>query len=869
MPTLPRVCKSLIGLLFLLASPALAEPACPEGNLLAGKVPTFKGVTAAARIVDGIAPVEGDAWNTALTAILTSSEAQVTWDLGQEVRLDALLLQGDNNDTYEVQGSVDGTTFSTLWLVPEDAGMGMRTRLISDLAATVRALRITHAAGDEAYSLGEVQAFCTRPTPWPPVIARKTAPAPVTPTDDRARLMADGKMTLGLLALLVFIGLALSRRTREPVAPEPPAGETPRRPLLARLALTTPVGLRIWAFLAFVGFVGFDKLGSAPQTVAAIGHLAAALLALTLYGRERISLALVGRGIAAAGGLATLIFCGLRTRAAMSEVMIKDHPLQANLAWLALAVGLAILVFGFVRKQLALRVEHVSLLAIAFGATLAWTNFWTFHGSRAVHYWDTFHYYMGAKYFSETRYHLLYQCSAIGEVDDGREGEFAKRQIRDLRDNTLGPAKPQLARDEECRKNFTPERWAAFRQDLRLFRSQMGDAWWEKMFKDHGYNASPVWNMPGHLLANWAWETHIPPKAMENSPANLAGRRPDEQRAIRDRFTMVDVPAFQNRIERLALIDGGLYFGLFLLIWWAFGLQTCALAMAILATGYPWAYFWTGGAYGRVAWLFMAVAGVCLMKKGWRVAGGFAVVWSALDRVFPGGMVAGVALKAAWNLVKRRTMILSHRRILLGGVLAVAVLVPASLPYSDGLGAYKEFLDNSMKHRDTPLTNHMGLPSLVAWHPDLIARNTKNDKLDDPFQIWKEKRKEKLHDRIAIFYVLMAGLLALVLLAGRRMPDWEATAISTLIIIGFFDLTCYYYNFIVLWAATGMRRTRYIVALLLMAVVSQIIQLRVGWYDEQYLWETLLVLGCLLYIVIDFLVRHRKDPDLDFEPVKS
>ena len=61
-----------------------------------------------------------------------------------------------------------------------------------------------------------------------------------------------------------------------------------------------------------------------------------------------------------------------------------------------------------------------------------------------------------------------------------------------------------------------------------------------------------------------------------------------------------------------------------------------------------------------------------------------------------------------------------------------------------------------------------------------------------------------------------------------------------------------------------MRRTRYVFALIAMALVSQMIQLKVGWYDEQYLWETALVLGVLLYIVGDIAWGLRKDPERDF-----
>lgn len=849
---------ALLGLLFgaLLAPSAYAEPACPAGNLLAGKKPTTVAVSRAGRLVDGALPKEGANWNTTVTAVLGGTKAAVTWDLGAPTRIDALLVQGDNNDTYQVSLSADGKTFSPLWTVPQAPNPGMRTRLTQGLNAEARYLRLHGAKGDNAYSIGEIQAFCQMPSPWPPALKR-TSGASKAPKNSRKRRMAQSKMTFGLFALIAFLGLALSRRTR---------GD----PWLANAGT-------LWAIGGLAAMIFFDRNGYGAAALGAAANLAAGGFLAWRLKREDADHARLGLGVAAFGGYTTLIYAAWRMREEIAGRISEANPylFKANFIWVVIALLAPLLIIVITRLiknvgtgRLA---RNSALLAVIIGSGLTWTNFGSFHGSRAVHYWDSFHYYMGSKYFKETRYHLLYHCAAIGEVDDGRKEEFKKRKIRDLRNNTLLPAMPQLERTEECRANFTPERWAAFRQDLRLFRSKMGSAWWKKMFKDHGYNASPVWNMMGNAFANASWADHVPPADLTNAPANLRGKSPAERRAIRDDFAKKQVPAFEDRIQRLALIDGALYIGIFLLIAWAFGLEICALAIAILAVGYPWAYFWTGGGYGRVPWLFMATLGVCAMKRGWAVLGGFAVTWGTLLRVFPGAIAFGVVLKVGWNLVTRRTIIKSHRRIIIGAVAALAVLIPASLPSSDGIEAYQEFLGNSMKHKKTPLTNHMGLPALVAWSPSLIARNTKNSRLEDPFKIWKEKRLESLEKRKLLHYAILAAFLALILLCGSRMEDWEATAISSLMIIGIFDLTCYYYNFIILWAPVVMRRVRYTVAFMLMAIFTQFIQLKVGWYDEQYLWETALVLGVLLYILGDIAWRLRAQPEQAFpdQPLKG
>jgi Ca2+/Na+ antiporter len=78
---------------------------------------------------------------------------------------------------------------------------------------------------------------------------------------------------------------------------------------------------------------------------------------------------------------------------------------------------------------------------------------------------------------------------------------------------------------------------------------------------------------------------------------------------------------------------------------------------------------------------------------------------------------------------------------------------------------------------------------------------------------------------------------------------------STILIIGFFELTCYYYSFVVLMAPLAIERLRYSVALILMVMAGLILQFFIGWYDEQYIWETVAVLLALTYILVD-VVRY-------------
>jgi hypothetical protein len=330
-----------------------------------------------------------------------------------------------------------------------------------------------------------------------------------------------------------------------------------------------------------------------------------------------------------------------------------------------------------------------------------------------------------------------------------------------------------------------------------------------------------------------------------------------------------DLKRFRKRILRYTMIDLLLYAGAFLMIFWAFGLRACALSVLVWGTGYPWAYFWTGGSFARVPWLFMAVAAVCLLRRGFPLLSGFALSWSALLRLFPAALAGGPIAAVIDRFVRRKKISRpwldqSDKRFIAGGVLGLLVLCGASVAVN-GVDAHPQFLGNTLKHSETPLTNHMGLPTVLSYRPSTVGRHTKDASLEDPWARWKQVRKETKHDRRWLHALILLGMFVLLALAGRRLAPWAVLAGSTILIIGFFELTCYYYSFVVLMAPLAIERLRYSVALILMVIAGLILQFFIGWYDEQYVWETVAVLLALLYILIDVV----RDPLPESSPASA
>src|SRR5262249_36496427 len=190
--------------------------------------------------------------------------------------------------------------------------------------------------------------------------------------------------------------------------------------------------------------------------------------------------------------------------------------------------------------------------------------------------------------------------------------------------------------------HFSPERWREFKQDVAWFRAHRTPQQWSLAFVDHGYNATPVWGIAGTLLSH--------------------------------------APVSDHRILALSLIDPALILVMWAFVWWAFGWRTMCVALIWWGANYPARFLFTGGALLRADWLAFLVIGVCLVRRGLAAAGGFAVTWSALLRIFPGVVVLALCARALLDAWRGgwRGVDPAIARFVVGCAVAVALLVPIS-----------------------------------------------------------------------------------------------------------------------------------------------------------------------------------------------
>jgi hypothetical protein len=449
------------------------------------------------------------------------------------------------------------------------------------------------------------------------------------------------------------------------------------------------------------------------------------------------------------------------------------------------------------------------------------------------HRHEFYHYYLGSKFSKEVGYVRLYECSMIAEIELGRGDQIRKRDVRDLRMNLIKPVESTyiVSDPDQCKKYFTPQRWEAFKKDVDWFYHSAAGSYWEGMQKDHGYNPPPVWTMTGKFFGSFG-------------------------------------PADDTYFKILACIDILFHVGTVLLFGWAFGWRAMAVVTVFWGCNAPANFYWTGGAFLRMEWIFFLIASLCLLKKRRFLLGGVALTWSALLRIFPGLLIGGVAIIVAFEILRRIREYRSgrfkpksvlewlhpdHRQFIAGCLVALGVLVPASIMVA-GPTAYSDFYHHTLKtHSKTPLTNTMGLETMVEHNWDGRMRFTRDDNMDDPFAGWKQGRLERFETLKPVFL----GTVLLVFLwtawALRRSKAlWIGLAISPPIVMALTNLTCYYYSYFMVAAALVVLRRPIGPAMLVASGASQILLENYYWVDDKYNAQSWLFFALALLILFAF-----------------
>jgi hypothetical protein len=500
------------------------------------------------------------------------------------------------------------------------------------------------------------------------------------------------------------------------------------------------------------------------------------------------------------------------------------------------------------RRPVSEATKRFAALMLAAAALLCYFNGFRYTYPPFWHHSDLFHYYMGAKYFPELRYDDLYRCTAVAQdqlgtvawkqaatgqtlrLDMTGEVRSPGKRIRNLGgNNLLVPIGDLIEHPERCTARFSPERWSAFKSDVTFFRIVADKAYWESMQQDHGYNPPPAWTILGSFFANLR-------------------------------------PASARTMQLLAGLDLIYLAGAFAMIWWAFGWRVFAVTVVFLGCQAAAPASWTAGAFLRQDWFFFLIASACLARRRWFKLAGASIVYAGLLRVFPILIVVGWLTVAGAYLIRRGRLARSHRDLLVGGLIAAAIIVPLSV-WVAGPPSYREFYAHTLRiHDRTPLTNHMGLPALISYalgadaSPGRMALTVDN-KLADPLEVWKRTRAER-YDRyrwLDVAVVTISGIFFIwIVRAVRRL--WIAGGLGQVFIVLGAQLTSYYYSFLVLSALLTKARRRLEAPLFAFLILSQLVFWLFTWNDDRYAALTVLSLLLCYGLILDFRPRAQRSP---------
>jgi hypothetical protein len=447
-----------------------------------------------------------------------------------------------------------------------------------------------------------------------------------------------------------------------------------------------------------------------------------------------------------------------------------------RLARLLLLMLLATVFLSLARGRPASRRLRLLVLALLAVAALGSVNFGFFHPGRGhVHYWDAFHYFMGAKYLPELGYTRLYEATYAA----GRElGAFD--YVIHLRDLETYALRDATSIDRSAvRSHFRPERWEAFKRDLTYWGPHINE--WRGLLQDHGYNDPPPRALLLHLL-------------LRGLPANAVV------------------------VTALSSLDYLLVAAAFVAVRWGFGELPAALAGAFFFLSSLARFDFIGGSILRWDWIAALLAGLSLFARGRGTAAGALLGYAVLARIFPALFLLPLGVK--WlqgRLGGARDPVLSRGLAAAAVVLVLAVIGVAAA--GDERSHLREYRVKIERHREAGFVNTVGLGPLIATHTAAWSQEPDGRVYVAHDALLAARPSGRTIALASALYFLAA--LPLIL----RARVLESVMYAVPLVFCALSLTGYYYSFLVLlvllpWPGGGADPLRLVEMALLTAIMA-------------------------------------------------
>jgi hypothetical protein len=365
------------------------------------------------------------------------------------------------------------------------------------------------------------------------------------------------------------------------------------------------------------------------------------------------------------------------------------------------------------------------------------------HDGRFVNGWEFFHYYLGSKYAPELGYTGLYAAALVADEETGREFRHERDAIRNLEDGGCIAVDDVLRGSESVKSRFSPDRWAEFTQDVRYFKGVLSPSRWNGVFRDKGYNATPVWTMIAAPLTS---------RVPTSNPMGLLG---------------------------LSLLDPLLLILAVVAVWRTFGTRPALLMVVLIGTHMTMSHSHMKGALLRTDWVTSLVLAVCAVKAKRPAVGGVLVAISAALRVFPALFALG--LLVAWARGPRRRSQLRFVvgfLVTLGLVLALSALV--AVP-----GTWTGFADKIWQHHDSFSPWRVGFKQVFLGAYEYLP-----DGLGTHQEVFREGW--------VLWWAIQGLMLGALSFLTRRLENWERLALGFVPVFFLVAPTYYYYMMLVI-----------------------------------------------------------------------
>ena len=412
--------------------------------------------------------------------------------------------------------------------------------------------------------------------------------------------------------------------------------------------------------------------------------------------------------------------------------------------------------------------------------------------------WSSYHYYLGAKYFSELGYDGLYDQTAAVDAEHNRR--FSG--LHSLRDLKTYQKEPMNLSERVRSDQWTDERWVAFSSDVLWFQglkegrdgvADRADRWrikersWKRMLRDRGYNATPTSNTIYWLVSR--------------------------------------VPLSERNLMWVGLLDPLLLLLVFITAAFVFGIVRSATSLAWLLLFFGNEFHIVGGPLLH-DYLAALVLMACAIHSNRPMAAGLALGYAAMTRVFPVFFLLGFGVWAFVRWRKARKIPRFVDRFLRGLVTSCVVLFLLGCMNTRGVKAWGEWADNISLHSEDHRFGNKRIGLQHIFTHDFGLEQGRWGKKEWRRSTWPEQKK---------YWVASAGLLLLLWGLGTwRRSGVELNPLSSIV-----------FSLMVVFALIVISRYYWSAACLFFLL---------GGRDRDGPWEGALAGGLLLVVAVFYLL---------------